>query len=381
MVHGELKPSNFLVVNDQLKLASDTAGPAGNSTSGLVATSLYDPPELKDGVISTAGDVWALGITLVEALTQRTPAWSDERPEMAALLAGFPAQLADTVRRCLNRSPANRPTVIDLAAQYKPAPPQAPVAQVPPPPAREARQETTTQENPRKRHVLLPAMATVLLISLAAWVNLHFFPNHTNSPQSTSETAQAQLQPPADPDAAGAGTATAGIATATAGTATADAVAPPAVAAPRPATPTAVATPTPAPAAASPAALLRVAKTAAPRSELSSPISRQPDQPSASPAATSSSVLHRVSPDVPPAIRDKIRGHINVTVRVLVDHSGDVVGEFLEHPGPSRYFARVAGDAAVEWKFAPADSQGSRVWLLHFEFDRDGITADATAAQ
>ena len=88
-----------------------------------------------------------------------------------------------------------------------------------------------------------------------------------------------------------------------------------------------------------------------------------------------------MSPDVPPAIRDRIHGHINVTVRVLVDPSGDVVGEFLEHPGPSRYFARAAGDAAGEWKFAPADSQGSRVWLLHFEFDRDGVTADATAAQ
>jgi serine/threonine-protein kinase len=362
MVHGELKPSNFLVVNDQLKLASDTVRAAGNSMSGIV-TSLYDPPELRDGVISTAGDVWALGITLVEALTQRTPAWSDERPETAALPAGFPAPFVDTVRRCLNRTPANRPTVIELEAQYKPAPPQAHVAPLPQPPAREASRQATTQQNPPKRHVLLPTIATVLLISLAAWVGLRFFPTHSNSPQSTSDAAQAQLQLPADPAAADPA-----------------ATAP---AAPAPAAPAraALVPAAPAPAAPAPAAPSPTAKTAAPSSGLSTPISRQPDQLSLPPAATSPSVLHEVSPDVPQAIRAKIQGHINVTVRVLVDPSGDVVGEFLEHPGPSRYFARVAGDAAGEWKFAPADTKGPRVWLLHFEFDRNGVTADATAAQ
>jgi outer membrane biosynthesis protein TonB len=92
-------------------------------------------------------------------------------------------------------------------------------------------------------------------------------------------------------------------------------------------------------------------------------------------------VLHEVIPDVSQAILDKIRGHINVAVRVLVDPSGNVVGEFLEKAGPSRYFARVAADAAIEWKFAPADAQSPRVWLLRFEFTGGGATVDATAAQ
>jgi outer membrane biosynthesis protein TonB len=91
-------------------------------------------------------------------------------------------------------------------------------------------------------------------------------------------------------------------------------------------------------------------------------------------------VLHEVIPDVSQDILNKIRGHIDVTVRVLVDPSGDVVGEFLERPGPSRYFARVAGDAAVEWKFAPADTKGARVWLLRFEFTGSGATVEASAA-
>jgi hypothetical protein len=90
-------------------------------------------------------------------------------------------------------------------------------------------------------------------------------------------------------------------------------------------------------------------------------------------------VLHEVSPDVPQAVRDKIQGHIYVTLRVLVDPAGDVFGELVENPGPSKHFARLAGDAAREWKFAPTDIQGARVWLLRFDFSRDGVTARATA--
>ena len=85
-------------------------------------------------------------------------------------------------------------------------------------------------------------------------------------------------------------------------------------------------------------------------------------------------------PAVPPDILMKIHGHVNVRVRVLVDPAGDVVGQFLESAGPSRYFARVAGDAAGGWKFAPEEGRGSRVWLLQFEFTPDGINTLASAA-
>ncbi len=61
-------------------------------------------------------------------------------------------------------------------------------------------------------------------------------------------------------------------------------------------------------------------------------------------------------------------------MRVLVDPAGNVVGEFFENPGPSRYFARMAGDAAGDWKFVPTDEHGSRVWLLRFEFTRADVT-------
>jgi hypothetical protein len=131
-----------------------------------------------------------------------------------------------------------------------------------------------------------------------------------------------------------------------------------------------------------PAAPSTIAGSADSNAQISTRGSLAHDQQSAlPPEATSAAVLHEVTPEVSQDILDKIRGHINVKVRVLVAPSGDVVGEFLENAGPSRYFAHVAEDTAVEWKFAAADTQGPRVWLLRFEFTRGGATVDATAAQ
>src|SRR5262249_20267254 len=60
-VQGQLKPSNFLVVNDQLKLAMDTIRPVGVAPDKVTEPSIYDPPEAERGEISFASDVWALG--------------------------------------------------------------------------------------------------------------------------------------------------------------------------------------------------------------------------------------------------------------------------------------------------------------------------------
>jgi TonB family protein len=88
-------------------------------------------------------------------------------------------------------------------------------------------------------------------------------------------------------------------------------------------------------------------------------------------------VLHEEIPNVPLHSRETIHGHVKVIVRVTVDKSGTVVSDVLENPGPSRYFARVAGQAASKWKFAPADHETTRQWLVRFEFSRDGTKANA----
>ena len=117
LVQGQLKPPNVLVVDDRVKLASDTVRPAGDSVAAIAEPSLYDSPEAKEGRISAAGDVWALGVTIVEALTQRSPTWSDARREIVSLPAALPPLFADIARRCLSRYPAGRPSITGLVAQ------------------------------------------------------------------------------------------------------------------------------------------------------------------------------------------------------------------------------------------------------------------------
>jgi TonB family protein len=97
------------------------------------------------------------------------------------------------------------------------------------------------------------------------------------------------------------------------------------------------------------------------------------------PALASAGVVHQAIPDVPRHARESIRGRIKITVRVSVDRSGNVVGERLVNSGSSKYFARLATDAAAKWKFVPADKQGSREWLLRFEFTRGGATGQVAA--
>jgi TonB family protein len=84
-------------------------------------------------------------------------------------------------------------------------------------------------------------------------------------------------------------------------------------------------------------------------------------------------VVHQGLPDVPRKARNTIRGKVRVSVRVRVDPSGSVVGTTLDSPGPSRYFAERALQAARLWKFAPAKINGRNVsseWMLRFEFAR-----------
>jgi TonB family protein len=88
-------------------------------------------------------------------------------------------------------------------------------------------------------------------------------------------------------------------------------------------------------------------------------------------------VLHEEIPDVPRSARYSVRGRIKVAVRVTVDSGGTVTNAALESAGPSRYFDSLAIASARKWKFARADNQDSRKWLLRFEFTRGGASAHA----
>ena len=320
-VQGRLKPTNILAVGDQLKLASDTIRPEA------------------DGRFSAAHDIWSLGATIVEALTQHPRAGTDERFDAASLPAAFPAELAGMVRQCLNPDPARRPTLAALKAQLAagevvspaasapptPAPPtpapttappaaKAPVAPVqitpvprrdvphPEPPPREETSALPLGERPGKRRWYITGLAVGLIACLAVWAGMH-------------------------------GRRTA----------------------PSPAAPA------PAPAAAA---------AAAPASQAPPPAATDP-----------SAVLYEEIPDVSAGARATIHGRIQVAVRVTVDGAGNVSDAALANPGSSKYFARLSTDAAKKWKFAPANDQDPRKRLLIFEFSRSGVAGHAAPAR
>jgi TonB family protein len=304
-VQGRLKPTNILAVGDQLKLASDTIRPEA------------------DGRFSAARDVWNLGATIVEALTQHPPAGTDERFDAASLPAAFPAEFAGMVRQCLNADPAQRPTLADLKGQLA-AQPQGVVAPPPPPPAKPPAAPAPTTATPLAQAPMASApppprdetsaispegrlgkrrwsaLAVALIIGLALWAGLHG--RH-----------------------------------------------------PAPSTPAAPSLPPPAAAAPS--------------------IQKAPPPPA---ATDPSAVLHEEIPDVSAGARASIHGRIQVAVRVTIDGAGNVTDAALTNPGSSKYFARLATDAAKKWKFAPANDQDPRKRLLIFEFSRSGVAGHAS---
>jgi TonB family protein len=91
-------------------------------------------------------------------------------------------------------------------------------------------------------------------------------------------------------------------------------------------------------------------------------------------ATVKGAVAQRVQPDVAASASRTIHGTINVRVRVNVARDGNVSNATLDSAGPSKYFARMAMQAAQQWKFKPARVNGQAApseWVLHFQFTRD----------
>jgi TonB family protein len=117
-------------------------------------------------------------------------------------------------------------------------------------------------------------------------------------------------------------------------------------------------------------------RPASPPVETPAPQSPAPLPENTKPApqgVTQGSVLEQVLPDVSRSATNTIEGHVRVSVQVSVDASGNVSQAKLLAPGPSRYFADRALDAARRWKFVPPQVDGQAVasaWVLRFQFGR-----------
>jgi TonB family protein len=269
------------------------------------------------GQSGPAADIWSLGVMLLEAFTQRAPVFPEDQDEANALLANVPAQFANTVRRCLNPTASSRPTAIELQVEYK-----------------AARPEGMTSDDGREAHPLLLAMPVALLVLLAVAVGLQPSGNSQTDSQSPAEVA------------------------------------------PEPAPPE----PKPKPKAEKPKPKAeKPARTADSAQPIESSVESPRPVRTVSNISTSRTLMLEVTPDVPQDLLEKIQGRILVTVRVLVDESGNVMAAMVEKAGPNKSLASLADQAAREWKFAPSEDQANRVWILTFAFTREGVTARATS--
>jgi len=391
---GQLKPSNFLVVNDQLKLAVDTVRPVGVSQVARRRLSIYEPPESDNGTVSPASDIWALGVTMTEALTQYPPTWLGGRTDPPTFPTNLPPEFADTIQRCFSPNPADRPTVAQLQARTRPGRPvppvqpqpqpivtpaapavvipplQAPPLQIPEPPPMRADVRTYSEYEESKRSVLVPAVIAIAVVGAAVWGGAKLLQKSSRPepPIVSDSTAASNQSTPSDQAAATQQNTPPAQQATEASRRPEGQMARPAAARTGPPPPQATTGTT------SPGTRTPTDETNTPprRHAATTPPPRQePTAPDSGGAA-----VHEEIPNVSASSRSTIHGHVRVGVRVTVDSSGRVVRDNLDNPSSSNYFNRVASEAARKWRFAAAD-QGSREWVLRFEFGRDGTTVRA----
>ncbi|HXM20090.1 MAG TPA: TonB family protein [Terriglobales bacterium] len=325
-VHGHIKPANIMAVGDQIKVSSDGLCGAGESSRVLGTPSIYTALEIAGGGgMSPASDVWSLGMTLVEALTQHPPVW--ERTEQAELVLPptLPEPFFDIASHCLRRNPQRRWTVAEIAARLQ----QTSLAP--------QRQETARPRNALvKWGYMVPAIASGLL--LLAILGSRLLHRHTSAePSSAVESSKQQAEPQQRVDAGQSAQVTRDR----------DKDKEQALS-------------IPAPSNASPVAAKKSsAKNAVDTSSAGDP--------------AHGAVVQQVSPDVSRNALRTIHGKLKVRVTVAVDSSGSVVLAKFDSRGPSRYFADRALQAARRWTFKPPQVDGQGVpseWILKFEFSR-----------
>ncbi len=132
-VHGRIKPSNVLAIGDQLKLSADQVVPAIELHSDRRRRDAYDAPETAAGIVSPAGDIWSVGVTLVAALTQNV-SFAEQGSTDPDLPGTVLEPFRGIARECLHLDPKRRCSIAEIQARLQPAGRSVPAGPHPPPP-------------------------------------------------------------------------------------------------------------------------------------------------------------------------------------------------------------------------------------------------------
>lgn len=393
-VHGHVKPSNILVSSGELKLSADDFLVAPGVPRPVQKPGAYDAPEVANGMLTAAADTWSVGMTLVEALTQNSPAPGRYLEGDPVVPRSLPQPFYEIVRECLRSNPAQRYTIEVIKARLDSSPPPSVAAKQPVPapapippnpiskfePVERAPLPTLFadyEEESSTRFPVRPIVIGVLILLAVVAVVLVATNRLKVSWPFQTQTSQATSQPPTQPQPAAAAPSSdtqsasptnqaapqTGSTAATSGeTQSAPATSPDA-------------SPSQPPAPASSKA--QTPSTASPAEQESQP----PASHALSGATTKGAVAQRVLPNVSSGARESMHGPVTVEVRVFVDRSGTVSNAAYVTQGPGNYFARISVRAAESWKFTPPQPHGHpepSVWTLHFYFSHGQTEVSAT---
>lgn len=120
--HSHLKPSNILAIGKQLKLSCDTVLPFSKPRPAYRPADAYDAPEAGTTLVAGSGDVWSLGVTLVEIFTQQAPVSTPGSQADPVIPSTIPQPFRDIARQCLCRDPMLRCTTAQITDCFRPLP-------------------------------------------------------------------------------------------------------------------------------------------------------------------------------------------------------------------------------------------------------------------
>lgn len=429
-IHGHVKPSKILLVEDKWKLSGDEfLAVEDRAWKPEQNPGIYDAPEVVTGKFTEATDTWCVGMTIAEALTQHPPTRNGNKIGEPHVPDSLPEPFFDIVSACLRSNPEKRCTFDEIRRELAAIPSRtfdvysiplatacaapgiAPTSRVLDPipavpeqisPASEPSPSAVTTspvasppeppadlEDDALARTGIPIVPIVLgLVVLIAFVLVLVLRSSRSQipripltdsthklPSSASPTVPQSDTPAALPNQA------------------------PGVESPV----------SPAPQQLKPSQTLPAdeADETAPRSQSQtaqpshgttpqSDGASAPEKPTASttgeadtgadqaystaPANALGKVREQVLPDVTQSARHSMRESVEVTVRVAVDRNGVVKDVSYISPDEGNYFARTAVRAAHLWKFTPPERNGnpqSSTWTLYFTFSPTKTNVEA----
>lgn len=186
-VHGRIKPSNVLAVGDQLKLSSDQVAPVTLQDGRHRRRDVYDAPETVAGIISPAGDLWSVGVTLLAALTQSVAVAEQASPTNRDLPETISDPFRGIVRECLQLDPNRRCSLQEIQSRMQPG-----ARSVPAPPERASAPAASTTRRP----VLAASIVTVVLLAI---VSVWWYSRSPNTSAPPTDTTKQPVSEPASP--------------------------------------------------------------------------------------------------------------------------------------------------------------------------------------